>query len=207
MLPGNSRILTCPFCNGEKEVMSLLSGNTLEATYWSDTKVEAPMNPQVSFVQKCPHCGKYFLLSSQNENRYGHTITTDLGTLTYDEMKEALQQLDIAENIRQPKGIQLSWRFTLLWVANDNYGRKGKEIPEEDRKLIDHNIKMITLELTDNDQLLQAELLRETGYFKRAIELAEEFKQFSTLNEVQQYITDNIVSRAKAEDTKVFKIL
>lgn len=65
MFPANARILTCPHCQGKKEVMQLLSGNTFGAELWSDSKEDAPMLPQVSYVQKCPHCGKYFLMSSQ----------------------------------------------------------------------------------------------------------------------------------------------
>lgn len=65
MLPGNPQILTCPFCGSEKKIMSLMSGNTFGAKYWSDNQRIAPMLPDISFVQKCPNCGKYMLLSRQ----------------------------------------------------------------------------------------------------------------------------------------------
>lgn len=38
MILGPANILDCPFCGGEKEVMSLASGNTCGATVWSDTR-------------------------------------------------------------------------------------------------------------------------------------------------------------------------
>lgn len=52
MLPGNPRIVTCPFCGAQKRLMTLMSGNTIGAKYWSDNKQEAPMLPKVSYVQK-----------------------------------------------------------------------------------------------------------------------------------------------------------
>ena len=67
MLPGPARILECPFCGEKKKVLSLLSGNTFGAEYWSDNKLIARMLPDVSLVQKCPNCGKYYVISMQNE--------------------------------------------------------------------------------------------------------------------------------------------
>ena len=65
MMPGNPQILTCPFCGKEKEIMSLVSGNTFGSELWSDNKQIAPMLPEISYVQKCPHCGKYFIKGRQ----------------------------------------------------------------------------------------------------------------------------------------------
>lgn len=43
MIPGSPQILTCPYCGKKKEIMSLVSGNTCGAVYWSDNKRIAPM--------------------------------------------------------------------------------------------------------------------------------------------------------------------
>ena len=50
MMPGNPRILICPFCGTEKQIMSLISGNTFGAELWSDNKQIAPMLPEISYV-------------------------------------------------------------------------------------------------------------------------------------------------------------
>lgn len=42
---GTSRILVCPFCGEEKEIMSLAMGNSLGAQLWSDNKLIARMLP------------------------------------------------------------------------------------------------------------------------------------------------------------------
>ena len=52
MIPGPANILSCPFCGSEKEVMSLVSGNTFGGTVWSDTRREYPMLPEVSPLQE-----------------------------------------------------------------------------------------------------------------------------------------------------------
>ncbi len=80
MLPGNSRILTCPYCGKEKEVLSLISGNTFLAKNWSDGKTEAPMLPKVSSIQKCPHCGKYYLTYKQEVKMSKDSYSSELGT-------------------------------------------------------------------------------------------------------------------------------
>ena len=61
MQPGYARIVYCPYCGEKKELLSLMSGNTIGARYWSDLRMRAPMLPEVSPVQKCHHCGKYYL--------------------------------------------------------------------------------------------------------------------------------------------------
>lgn len=65
MQPGKPQILTCPYCGKEKEIMSLMSGNTCGSMLWSDNKQIAPMMPEISYVQKCPHCGKYYIRNRQ----------------------------------------------------------------------------------------------------------------------------------------------
>ena len=57
---GPSRILTCPHCGTKKEVISLLSGNTVGGVVWSDQYVEYPFYKVASDIQKCPHCHKYY---------------------------------------------------------------------------------------------------------------------------------------------------
>lgn len=52
MIPGFARILCCPHCGTKKKVMTLASGNTFEARFWSDNKQDAPMLPHISFIQR-----------------------------------------------------------------------------------------------------------------------------------------------------------
>ena len=94
MLPGHPQIVKCPFCGTDKELLSLMSGNTIGARYWSDNMRDAPMLPQVSIVQKCPKCGKFYILSRQEVKYAKDGCSIELGTLTFPEMKEAFIQLN-----------------------------------------------------------------------------------------------------------------
>ena len=94
MTPGKARFMICPHCGGEKEVLSLMSANTFDGHQWSDTRSKYPMRPQLSFIQKCPHCGKYFFVDTAR-SRYDESkwSNLDTGELGYDESLEAYGQL------------------------------------------------------------------------------------------------------------------
>lgn len=92
MIPGPANVLSCPFCGGEKEVMSLLSGNTFGGTVWSDTRHEYPMLPEVSPIQQCPHCKKYYFVE-QAQHEYNKKIESfELGSLNFRQLREAKRQ-------------------------------------------------------------------------------------------------------------------
>lgn len=74
MIPSNPRILVCPYCGKEKEIMSLISRNTCGAEYWSDNKQIAPMLPEISYVQRCLQCNNIGLTNVQDI----HQITKGL---------------------------------------------------------------------------------------------------------------------------------
>ena len=58
--------LTCPHCGEHKYILSIASGNTFGATFWSDTMKDYPMMRSPSMVQRCPHCGGYFFYEDSN---------------------------------------------------------------------------------------------------------------------------------------------
>ena len=66
---GFAKITSCPHCGGEKEIMSLMSGNYIGAELWSDGKLIAPMLQKPSPVQKCPHCRKYYFMPPYEETK------------------------------------------------------------------------------------------------------------------------------------------
>ena len=114
--------------------MSLISGNTFGAEIWSDNKQIAPMLPEISYVQKCPHCGKYYIIGRQ-EVKYakdGHSF--DQGLLTYPEMKEAFVQLSEEGFVNEKE--ETNVRMMLHHAYNDYYYRSddNKEINAEDKK-------------------------------------------------------------------------
>ena len=204
MNPGHPQIATCPSCGAEKELLSLMSGNTFGARYWSDNKREAPMLPQVSYVQKCPQCGKYYILSRQKTRQAKDGCSFELGTLNFIEMRDAFEQLK-AEGFKD-HAEECQVRILLLQTYNDCFYRSRNEneiTPNSgDLELMTSNL----LWLIDNwseDALLKAELYREAGYMKEAIDL---LNKTSVSEDFQLKIKGEILRRAKDNDSSVFEL-
>lgn len=168
MNPGHPRILTCPFCGAEKEVLSLLSGNTFGAKTWSDNKQEAPMFPTVSYVQKCPQCTKYYIISRQKARYSESGFSEELGTLDYKEMVSAYNQLK-AEGFTS-KNEELGVRILLLHSYNDiqrHHNPKGIDLDDADKELYRQNMLWL-IENWAGDDMMKAELYREIGEMEKA---------------------------------------
>lgn len=204
MTPGNSRILTCPHCGGQKEVLSLMSGNTFNAIYWSDGKMDAPMYPVVSSVQKCPHCEKYFYPHKQEAVYSKDNWSFELGSLNFEECMEAIAQFE-AEGMSEDE--EINDRVLAVFAFNDKYYREkaAQETPtEKDRMLFVDNIKkLLTLVNTDETPVFVAELYREIGEFDTA-------KSLIKLDDIQDDFVmaraEGILKRCEQNDTTAFQI-
>lgn len=202
MKPGKPQILTCPHCGGEKQIMSIVSGNTFGAEYWSDNKVIAPMYPEISLVQKCPHCGKYYLKSHQEVRYAAKGYSFELGLLTFPEMKEAFTQL-ASEGFRDFQE-ELLVRLMLFHSFNDFYYRSdaGVEVNPDDFALFAEQGRWL-IENHWKDGLLKAEILREIGDFEQAKTIAG---TILIENVSQRRIAFSILERIMDKDKRVFRI-
>jgi hypothetical protein len=170
MLPDNSLLLKCPFCGKEKEVLSLMSGNTIRGRQWSDLKSVYPMLPKVSPIQKCPSCGKYYFTENV-EKRQGNGYSFAKGDLTYQELKEAAVQFgDTLE-----KKDRDTLNMLLLWAYNDLYNREGVETtdPPKEEKWFMADVFDELLSREDVDNIVYAEFWREAGDYDDALDLLE----------------------------------
>ena len=219
MNPGPPILVKCPHCGNDKELMSLLSGNTFNSTAWSDTYRYSPMLPRLSPVQKCLHCNSYFMMPDEKprykEDESGFNYSFDTGRLKFSEIKEALFLLE-EQGLNRQKEIAL--RLEFLYRFNDafrEFGEKSwdkeenptqKERNETDWKLHrDNLLKLIDLYDKTDDNLIPviAEFYREAGMFEEALKIAEGFKSDSDfLNEVMNKIKE----KALAKDDKVFEL-
>lgn len=201
-MPGKPRILVCPFCGKEKEIMSLISGNTFGAELWSDNKQIAPMLPEISYVQKCPHCGKYYITGRQEVMYAKDGYSFEKGLLTYPEMKEAFVQL--SEDGFVNKKEETKVRMMLHHAYNDYYYRNddNKEINAIDKTLFyDNTIWLINNLITDS--VLKAEFYREIGEFEIAHDILESVK---VEDEFLKRVVSLIQERLDNNDCRVFKI-
>lgn len=200
MLPGPAQILTCPYCGAHKEVLSLRSGNTFGQEIWSDNKTIAPMLPRVSFVQKCPSCGGYYLMSRQKP-KYGKKHSFEKGELSYFELKEAWNSLKSLPDLSEDE--LLSMLIMQVWAYNDEYARGNlNPIPSEEQLYI-RNIIDKLLDLSCVDDLLKAEFLRETGRFEASMNLLD---KYSTDDQFRQRLIQRLKEENRASNTSPFLI-
>ena len=202
MMPGNPRILVCPFCGKEKEIMSLISGNTFGAELWSDNKQIAPMLPEISYVQKCPHCGKYYITGRQEVKYAKDGYSFEKGLLTYPEMKEAFEQISEEGFLNEKEEINV--RMMLHHAYNDYYYRtdEKKVISEEDKTLFHENgLWLINNLITDS--VMKAEFYREIGEIDTAKSILD---SITVEDEFLKRIVTGIKERLEVNNCQVFKV-
>ena len=206
MIPGNAKIVKCPYCGTKKELFTMLSGNTFGATFWSDNKRVAPMLPMVSPVQKCPSCGKYY---EEVKNRCGEVNSHSfaLGELTFPEWKEAYAQFQ-AEGV-DDKTLN-NVRFWLIQSYND-YFYRSKEAPKPSEEDFEFFSKTV-VEFIDSfnwnkaaDLLMKAELYREANMMQECRQVLDSIP-FDQLNEDHKGIFEGIRLRMEKNDYVVFQL-
>ena len=211
MIPGPARILVCPECGETKEVMTLMSGNTFGADFWSDGKMDAPMLPQPSPIQKCPHCGAYIWAPSQEVKtaKDGHE-SFELGILSYDETKDAVKKLLKTHTDTKD---ELAIRFTFIQAYNDEYRRLDKdgqryqgrtgEPSDEDFLFFNECLeRAYEAFMAFGDRSSVAEMLRELGRFDECVALIEGMEDYNP-NDEFDYNTQ-VHEHAKHGRTAVF---
>lgn len=214
MIIDNAKIIKCPFCGAKKELLSLRSGNTFWPALWSDGKQITPMLPQLSPVQKCPDCGKYYILHKQKAER-GNAPSFETGNLSYEEWKEAYEQFH-----NTPK---LNWkdkyiiRISVIQAFNDRFNRGPAPLiyieqtipPQEDYTFFVSVIKEFIhgLKSTDPlDMILKAELYREAGLFEQS-EITLHSVDPSQMDEFTTSVYNTVLTKLQAKDLKVFRVI
>ena len=179
MTPGPANVLSCPFCGGTKEVMSLISGNTCGATVWSDTRRYYPMLPEVSPIQECPHCHKFYFIEQAKHTYSDDPESTErsygkLGKLTFLQLIKAKKQMDCLSLTKMQRWIL---NHQIFMAYNDCFRREPEnvDIPpsQEEQQLYLNTIDELLdgIGQSANYQLFHAELLREVGKFDEAREI------------------------------------
>jgi len=213
MLPAYANLVYCPYCGATKELMQLASGNTFEARYWSDNKRIAPMLPEVSPVQKCPHCGKYYLEYKQKQSEADH-YSSEKGELSFPEWKEAYHQFlgeteSTDRHIRITEENLVDLRFWLVQAYNDYYHRNCEASPSpEDYAFIQGIIKdfINTFDWSSIDNpLLKAEFYREADMMHECAKVLLSIN-YEQLQDYEKNIYNAIKSRMERGDKDVFEI-
>ncbi len=210
MIPGPANILSCPFCGGTKEVMSLISGNTLGATVWSDTRRHYPMLPEVSPIQECPHCHKFYFIEQAQHQHSDDSESVrrsfgKLGELTFTQLVEAKKQMDTLSLTKMQRWVL---NHQLFMAYNDCF-RRGPEkecvLPTEEQKqiyltAIDELLEGI--DKLESYELFHAELLRELGRFEESKQILLRHK-----SEEDKWIVEAMLRHISQADSEPFLLI
>ena len=209
-----SQIVTCPFCGKQKELISVISEDLYNASCWSDDKILVPLLPVVSPVQKCNRCGKYFMFHKQSPTK-GDKESLVSGQISYKEWKEAYLQFK-KETDWDEADIYV-YHLSMIQAYNDHFYRGPAPIyyiEEKEPSIQEFNffIEVVNsffnsydFTSTAHNELLQAELFREIGQFKKAADVLNS-SDISRLDDYGLNLYDKILAKIKAKDKKVFKV-
>lgn len=228
---GPSRILTCPYCERKKEVLSLLSGNTSGGIVWSDQYVKYPFYKVASDIQKCPYCHKYYVIDEEiefplspnqvkfltgetdncnldcflilNTKEYDwSTSTYNAGELDFTDMHRAYIQLyKELKNKEHKRKLYINYIQSFNTHFFRNKNTQRRPTPVEWAWLVDCVSKFIPLAL-DSEVIFVAELQREIGLFEACLKTLRKFE----LEDKEQCLDFRkmIAERARNKDTSIF---
>ena len=159
------------------------------------------MYPEISLVQKCPHCGKFYIRTRQQAiwAESGHSF--EQGLLTYEEMKQAFAQLMEAGDLTRDE--EANVRMMLHHAHNDNFRREQtSEFTDADLTLFRENALWLIKNII-TDRVMKAEFYREIGDFDEAKSILDEVHASDPF-----YITlvDKIQDKIANRDSAVFQL-
>lgn len=151
------------------------SGNTFCARFWTDGMRDAPMLPDRPWLVKCEHCGTLVWIDEQTE--VGEVDPWGSNTRDQKAFADALPAStptlqDYAGFLAAGVSDKTKERYVRLrtwWAGNDRRRESGHSTPLDSFEA--RNLRaFVTLldESEDNDRLMKAEALRESGDFADA---------------------------------------
>ena len=208
MTTGNPKLVECPYCGAEKKLMTLNSGNTCGAEYWSDGKMIASMLPKLSPVQKCPQCGKYYIEYKQ-KYRLIDGFSLERGEMPFEDWRKAYLQFQ-TEEIEDEEMMNI--RYWLVQSFNDTFYRNEDEQVKQtadDYTFIKEIIKLFIESferMQDHSPMLIAEFYREANEMEKCADVLNSIN-YDELKDHEKVIYDGINTRMKQGITEVFRFM
>lgn len=172
---GNSEyyIFVCGHCKNEKRVRKMPYTGTM-CTYWSDGRIEACNDWQISYMQRCPHCGNYYFVDINEAERGFGSEPLDDGRVDIEEYAAVCSDREFMESL--PPEVMSYLFMQYVQQYNDTYRRASQA--EEEKKATYEQSRMFTeavLFLTEFcriPEILIADLYRQAGMFRKCLEYA-----------------------------------
>ena len=171
MILGDNQYYKCPACGSLLSTISLVSGNTIGSTNFSDGFQIAYMLPDIPLISRCFKCGTLFWLDEESHiENIENDDFKEAGTLVLEEYLIALE----THNFKTEED-EIYLRMRLWWAFNDRV-RAGKPLfsSESDKADWQQNLEKL-LKLLDpgynEDIIMMVEIYRNLGDFKKSKDL------------------------------------
>lgn len=175
--PGPDSIRECPKCKAALEQSTMMSGNSLDARYWTDGKMEAPMLPDRPWLVKCPKCSNLFWMTEAKKLGEQYKYDKDKDKKWPDAVEPGLPaETDFLTMLGTPglsEKKEQYLRIRAWWAAND-IKRKNRNMTDDWSLIQKANLESLAdlLDATDSDQrIMKAEIFRELKRFDDCINL------------------------------------
>jgi len=233
VIPGPIQIIRCPYCEKLQKRRSLISGNTIGATFYSDGKSDAPMCPEFPVFVKCPSCDISFKITRVYREypfnikifALGHaehdTWLEDLPSVRFMSVGEYINAINNGlfykseEDNEGWKSDELNLRM-LLWRAYNDRVRDGVEGSESGYEsandhaiYVDNSRKLLqSIADTSDDEscLMRAELYRNIGEFDKCITELGKFANNCNFSLYISCITRSLMDECKARNVFTVRI-
>ena len=190
MIPGPDQVLQCPSCEAVMLQPTIRSGNTLDAVYYTDGYMDAPMLPQPAALVRCPACRKPLVrrhaATLGEVDRYGASVFPDEQVASADPAWRRAPRVEPAHEPdyvavlathRYSREDEMELRVELMHVCN--HGRRRlppHATPPPVSALEQANLRKLTalLDLRDGvERVMLAEVRRELAEFEVADTMLE----------------------------------
>lgn len=207
MSPGPTIITECHKCHGLFTQWTLRSGNTFDARFWPDGKMNAPMMPEIPPLVVCPCCDDFVWCKDckEIEEIYGYDETQEKypGIQHYKKPNVDTFMLALKDKSLN-KNREGYIRVKLMHFFNDL--NRDMEIPisePTDMQLENYKRLLVIANKNDaNDTMLRAEIYREIGEYDKSLELLEKVKDEHFMTNVRV-----LKDLCKNKDSRVMEIL
>lgn len=152
----------CSYCGGRKDKLELLCYYSNENIMWSDFRHLLPQVAVPSLIQKCPHCGKHYIIKAS------HVLIKDTADFEFIDpvgWNYFSQSYEDYSKLEKDDVVDYNHRLRILGAFNDEFRRvQNPPIPtEKDIQIFKDN--MLHLMKYFSNPLDKAEMYREMGSF------------------------------------------
>ncbi len=188
MLPGPNILHQCTNCGKQFYSESFGSGNTFDATFWSDGYVDAPMYPDYPPFVRCPHCKTGLWLDKLEElAELPLGIIPDVPKCFVPDVKSILKQLSKTDHSYNQE-IWLLQR--LIQITNHRRRKIRRPLSRTGKFALEAFIQLVPDYYSDETYLDLIECHRELGDFEKAEEMCKNynFTESDYGNEISQQL-------------------